>query len=626
MRQNIDILQTFSGVHVTLPFGTHGTATTFPELNNVFKAVEVLIVNSAVVQFLLGLWSIDRIGYVGLVHFGITDKRRDTTLKNGNPVLSDTFALHSLGTPQYRCGDRISVCIGFLEQFSEHRLFTSSCVVFYGYWIDHLSCRVDAHDQLCEFRIQKWDTGFEGVGHGHSIRAVKVDVSKHTIDSTKFVLHLSRVFGILEVQVTRKELIGSLTSQDHLDIHCSTFCEKPVGNGTSDEFCLVCFHVIDNLWNEIKDFIGCKGTNVVADVLGATEFLHHGTSCHDIGGIFHTNSISWNGAIVSEFLAFGTVQWEEIVTDNARVDTSGKEKSIVDIGHHSLLDGLGEGFANFFITNIVVRVFPWSIVIVAEPFGVVVAGQAFFWRPVMARRNGNNGFGISVSDEGLEFAGEDIGTSLVSTSLGSSVVQGLDSDRITGGEGCDLTGLHILFECDESKHTIQHGSGLGTTVFSKGVSDNLTIRSGDSVVIPSVFRNHLLVNIVVVVNFSIGGKVDDFFGSFGARSEFQVEGHVRESIGWIDNGQTGVTHRPASMIRGIDASANSSSRNFVTVGTTMVQDTGRLAECLAVVQNRDGTAGCSGGSGGPNVIDRSHETAHLTLLGSFGSSCQRTSR
>mmetsp|Transcript_29468 Transcript_29468/g.61408 ORF Transcript_29468/g.61408 Transcript_29468/m.61408 type:complete len:499 (-) Transcript_29468:235-1731(-) len=474
--------------------------------------------------------------------------------------------------------------------------------------------------------------------HRHSIRTVKVDVSKHAVDSFEFVLDLLGVFGVLEVQVTRKELVRSLTGENHLDVRSSTFCQEPVRDGTSDKFGLVGFHVIDDLWDEIENLVGRKCTNAVRNGLVSAEFVHHGTSCHDIGRVFHAHGKGWDGTIVSEFFAFPLVQRKEVVADDARVNTTGEEESVIDVRHHSLLNGLREGVTDFFVRNRVGFVFPRGVVFVAEPFGVVVANQAFLGSPVVARRNCNHGIGVGVSDQRFEFAREDVCSGFIASfggALGASVVQRLDSNGVACGKRTNLPGLDVFFEDDESKHTIEHSSGLWTTVFGNGVRNNLAIRSGHALVVPAVLVDHALIKFFVVVNFSVRREVDDFFGSLCTRSEFQVEGHVGESVRRIDDGQAGVAHRPACVVGRIRLPTDGAGADLVAVGTTVIQDSCRLAECFAIVENRDRGTRCSGGSDRPDIIDGSHETAHLAALRSRrgdgsrwlgGGSCQRASR
>mmetsp|Transcript_20368 Transcript_20368/g.43093 ORF Transcript_20368/g.43093 Transcript_20368/m.43093 type:complete len:234 (+) Transcript_20368:3380-4081(+) len=112
--------------------------------------------------------------------------------------------------------------------------------------------------------------------------------------------------------------------------------------------------------------------------------------------------------------------------------------------------------------------------------------------------------------------------------------------------------------------------------------------------------------------------MDDFFGSFGARSEFEIEGHVRKSIRWIDNSQARVAHRPAGVVCRIGLPANRTGADFVPIGTAVIQDSCRLAECLAIVENGDCVAGSSGGSDRPNIVDGCHKAAHFTALLRFG--------
>ena len=99
-----------------------------------------------------------------------------------------------------------------------------------------------------------------------------------------------------------------------------------------------------------------------------------------------------------------------------------------------------------------------------------------------------------------------------------TIIQGLDTDGITGGKCLELTGLLAFLEDDKGKHTIELPDGGGPTELGVGMSDDLAITARDALLVPAVFLLQIRIKRVVVVDLSVGSEVDPL------TLESQVEG------------------------------------------------------------------------------------------------------
>ena len=103
-----------------------------------------------------------------------------------------------------------------------------------------------------------------------------------------------------------------------------------------------------------------------------------------------------------------------------------------------------------------------------------------------------------------------------------TIIQGLDTNGITGGKGLELTGLLTFLEDDKGKHAIELPDGGGPTELGIGVSDDLAITARDALLVPAMLLLQIGVEGVVVVDLSVGGEVDPL------TIECQVEGPEME--------------------------------------------------------------------------------------------------
>mmetsp|Transcript_9742 Transcript_9742/g.21131 ORF Transcript_9742/g.21131 Transcript_9742/m.21131 type:complete len:490 (-) Transcript_9742:331-1800(-) len=181
MTQQIDILQSLASVHVALPFRTHGTSASFPELDNMLESMEVFVVDASVIQFLLSMRSIHWIRRRGLGHLGIRHQGTDPPLQNRHPSLAHALALHRLGAPQHRPRNRIAVVVRPLEQLPQVRLLPPARIGLHRRGIHHLARRIDAHGEPREFRVQERHARLQPVRHGHPVGAMQVHVPEHVV-------------------------------------------------------------------------------------------------------------------------------------------------------------------------------------------------------------------------------------------------------------------------------------------------------------------------------------------------------------------------------------------------------------------------------------------------------------
>ena len=92
--------------------------------------------------------------------------------------------------------------------------------------------------------------------------------------------------------------------------------------------------------------------------------------------------------------------------------------------------------------------------------------------------------------------------------MGTTIVQGLDTNGIASSKGLELTGLLAFLEDDEGKHTIELTDGGGSTELGVCMSDDLAITARDALLVPAVLLLEVRVQRVVVVDLSVGCEVD----------------------------------------------------------------------------------------------------------------------
>mmetsp|Transcript_8817 Transcript_8817/g.11717 ORF Transcript_8817/g.11717 Transcript_8817/m.11717 type:complete len:221 (+) Transcript_8817:93-755(+) len=212
MRQDTNIVQPRSCISITLPCSSTCATTSLPSIHNVGHASIVILKYSPVIQLLLCVWSIQRIGNMSVVHLGISNFCSYLSLKHRYPIFTNTFALHCLGTPEDGTRYTVTIFVWTFKHISQISLFASGRVRLHCLFVNNLESRINAHGHLCELCVKEWNTSLQCMCHCHTICSVKIDITKHTVNPSKLILYLSGVFCVHEVKVSCKELIGSLAS------------------------------------------------------------------------------------------------------------------------------------------------------------------------------------------------------------------------------------------------------------------------------------------------------------------------------------------------------------------------------------------------------------------------------
>mmetsp|Transcript_9563 Transcript_9563/g.13360 ORF Transcript_9563/g.13360 Transcript_9563/m.13360 type:complete len:263 (+) Transcript_9563:1861-2649(+) len=231
MSQNIHIVQTCSCVSITLPCSSSSTASSLPSIHNVCHASIVILKYSPVVQFFLCVRSIDWVGNVCVVHLSICNLCSNLPLQQRYPIFANTFTLHCLGTPKDGTRYFMTIFICTFKHISQIRLFASWGVGLYCLLVYHLEGRIKTHGHCSELGVKEGNTSLQTMRHCHTISPMKIDITKHTINPSKFILYLSGTLSIHKVEISRKKLICTFTSKNHLYIRPCSFCKKPVGDG-----------------------------------------------------------------------------------------------------------------------------------------------------------------------------------------------------------------------------------------------------------------------------------------------------------------------------------------------------------------------------------------------------------
>lgn len=148
----------------------------------------------------------------------------------------------------------------------------------FGTFAEHLVLGIDIHGDLQETLVQEWDSSLEAPSHGRLVGSQTI-CRMQVLDS--FYTLLVEVLGVgsgVEVEVTTENLVGTFTTQHHLDSHSFDLSRQEVHGGrSSNSGDIIGFEVVNDLWNGIESFLDSKvvfvvnGSEEVGGLLGGDQ-------------------------------------------------------------------------------------------------------------------------------------------------------------------------------------------------------------------------------------------------------------------------------------------------------------------------------------------------------------------
>jgi hypothetical protein len=94
------IFQAFSGISGVLPWSSSSSAATFPDMDEFIHTLVMLLKDLSVEHFLFSVWSVVREQFSSCLKLFIHDLLITLCLQLSDPSHSNTFALHSFGSPK----------------------------------------------------------------------------------------------------------------------------------------------------------------------------------------------------------------------------------------------------------------------------------------------------------------------------------------------------------------------------------------------------------------------------------------------------------------------------------------------------------------------------------------------
>mmetsp|Transcript_28750 Transcript_28750/g.80953 ORF Transcript_28750/g.80953 Transcript_28750/m.80953 type:complete len:278 (+) Transcript_28750:363-1196(+) len=233
-------------------------------MDELIQARVVLVKDAAVVVLLLGVGSVDGEALSGSCKLLVRDLRLAHALQLRHPVHAHPLALHGLSPPQHRLRHLA------LEEGAQ-------CPLLWPLIGDHLEGRAHSHDGVDDIWVQEGHPALQGVGHGHAVCTLAVDVVQMPEDPAELLEKGLLVGCVTEVQVATKELIAALAGQNHFHVAAGQAGEEVVGDGGADELGLVGLEVVDYFLHHGKCLLRLEE---VLLVVGAQMLSHHAGGGH----------------------------------------------------------------------------------------------------------------------------------------------------------------------------------------------------------------------------------------------------------------------------------------------------------------------------------------------------------
>ena len=215
---------------------------------------------------LLGVRNISTPFGLRVLHHLVGDLALGLILEAINPAVANTIAELLLLAPEDLVGQVGSGLrlIGGIEGLAQHVLLDT----LGG---DHLVLGIDTHAGLEELLVEERNTGLKTPRGGGLVGTEAVSQVQVLDTADGLLVELLLVGGSVEVEVATEDLVGTLTTQNHLDTHGLDLTGEQVhgGRGT-DSGDIVGLEVVDHVREGIEAVLNSEGEGVVpgAEELG----------------------------------------------------------------------------------------------------------------------------------------------------------------------------------------------------------------------------------------------------------------------------------------------------------------------------------------------------------------------
>mmetsp|Transcript_5451 Transcript_5451/g.17168 ORF Transcript_5451/g.17168 Transcript_5451/m.17168 type:complete len:500 (+) Transcript_5451:255-1754(+) len=236
-----DVGEAGAGVGVGVPGGAGGAAAAFPESGDVVACRIIQIEEVAIVIFFFGVGRLDGEAVGSSRKFGVGHAAFEGVLQQSDPVFADAFALHGFG-PVQQLARNLSAAVLALEGAPEEALLPGLAVRALGAGRPLEGRRHSRESGVGVADVEEGHARFQGMSHGHAIRALQVRDAQVRVDAAQFPVHCLRRGRVAEVGVAGEELVGAFSGEDHLDaVRRGEFGEEEVRDGRPDELGVVRF-------------------------------------------------------------------------------------------------------------------------------------------------------------------------------------------------------------------------------------------------------------------------------------------------------------------------------------------------------------------------------------------------
>lgn len=230
---------------------------------------------------LLGVGNISTPFGLRVLHHLVGDLALGLILQAINPAVANAITELLLLAPEDVVGQvgRVSRLIGGVKGLAQHVLLDT----LGG---DHLVLGVNTHGGLKEFLVEERNTGLKTPCGGGLVGTEAVSQVQVLDTADSLLVELLLVRSSVEVKVATEDLVGTLTTQNHLDTHGLDLTGEQVhGSRGTNGGHIVGLEVVDHVREGIEAVLNSEGEGVV---LGAEE-LGNLKGSRGIGGTGKTD-------------------------------------------------------------------------------------------------------------------------------------------------------------------------------------------------------------------------------------------------------------------------------------------------------------------------------------------------